>query len=95
MWLVVHPALDEIPVAHGFTAERAMLLRYKTVVPLLILLILASGIAVAVQEEAWTWEWWLAIVGCAMILVWQLIVVSLSPINVKVMAAKPRKSPEI
>jgi len=25
--VVVHPALDSIPVAHGFTAERAMLLR--------------------------------------------------------------------
>jgi hypothetical protein len=93
VFMVVHPALDEIPVAHAFTAERAMLLRYKTLVPILILLTLASGIAVAVQETAWTLEWWLAVAGCVMIFVWQLIVISLYPINVKIMEAKPEDVP--
>jgi len=91
--VVVHPALDSIPVAHGFTAERAMLLRYKKLVPILILIVFASGIAVAVQEEAWALEWWLAVIGCALIFGWQLIVFSLYPINLKLMEAKPEDVP--
>ena len=93
VFTVVHPALDEIPVAHAFTAERAMLLRYKTVVPILILLIIASGIAVIVQEETWSMEWWLALAGTLMIFVWQLIVISLYPINVRIMEASPQDVP--
>ncbi len=93
VFTVVHPALDEIPVAHAFTAERAMLLRYKTVVPILILLILASGIAVILQENTYTKEWWLALAGTLMIFAWQLIVISLYPINVKIMEASPDDVP--
>ena len=93
VFTVVHPALDEIPVAHAFTAERAMLLRYKTVVPILILLILASGIAVILQEDAYSKEWWLALAGTLMIFAWQLIVISLYPINVKIMEASPDDVP--
>jgi hypothetical protein len=93
VFCVVHPALDEIPVPHAFTAERAMLLRYKTLVPILIFLIIASGIAVIVQEDTWTWEWWLALAGTLMIFAWQLIVISLYPINVKLMEAKPEDVP--
>jgi len=93
VWMVVHPALDEIPVAHAFTAERAMLLRYKTVVPILIFLILASGIAVILQEDTFSWEWWLALAGTLMIFAWQLIVISLYPINIKIMEASPEDVP--
>jgi hypothetical protein len=93
VFTVVHPALDEIPVAHAFTAERAMLLRYKTVVPILILLILASGIAVILQENTYSKEWWLALAGTLMIFAWQLIVISLYPINVKIMEASPDDVP--
>ena len=93
VWAVVHPALDDIPVAQGFAAERAMLLRYKKFIPILILLILASGIAVAVQEDAWTWEWWLAIAGCVLIFLWQLVVMTLYPLNLKVMEADPEDVP--
>lgn len=93
VFTVVHPALDEIPVAHAFTAERAMLLRYKTVVPILILLILASGIAVILQEDTYSKEWWLALAGTLMIFAWQLIVISLYPINVKIMEASPDDVP--
>jgi uncharacterized membrane protein len=93
VWAVVHRALDEIPVAYAFAAERAMLLRYKTLVPILIFLILASGIAVILQEKTFSWEWWLALAGTLMIFAWQLIVISLYPINIKVMEAKPEDVP--
>ena len=90
---MIHPALDEIPVAHAFSAERSMLLRYKALIPILILLIIASGIAVVVQEDTFSWEWWLALAGTLMVFAWQLIVISLYPINVKVMEAKPEDVP--
>jgi hypothetical protein len=93
VFTVVHPALDEIPVEAAFKAERAMLLRYKTVVPILILLILASGIAVIVQEHTFSTEWWLALAGTLMIFAWQLIVISLYPLNVKIMEAGPDDVP--
>ncbi len=93
VFTVVHPALDEIPVEAAFKAERAMLLRYKTVVPILILLILASGIAVIVQEHTFSTEWWLALAGTLMIFAWQLIVISLYPLNVKIMEAGPEDVP--
>ncbi len=93
VFTVVHPALDEIPVEAAFKAERAMLLRYKTVVPILILLILASGIAVIVQEDTFSTEWWLALAGTLMIFAWQLIVISLYPLNVKIMEASPDDVP--
>ena len=47
----------------------------------------------AVQEEAWTLEWSLAVIGCALIFGWQLIVFSLYPINLKLMEAKPEDVP--
>lgn len=93
VWSVVHPALDTIPVEQGFVAERAMLLRYKAQVPFLILLILASGIAVAVQDELWSLSFWLSVSGCVAVFCWQLIVVSLYPINIKVMEADPSDVP--
>ena len=93
VWTVVHPALDEIPVAHGFTAERAMLLRYKTLVPFLILFILASGIAVVVQDDAGSASFWLSLAGTVAIFCWQLIVISLYPINIKLMEASPEDVP--
>ncbi|MBA3717029.1 MAG: DUF1772 domain-containing protein [Actinobacteria bacterium] len=93
VWTVVHPALDEIPVAHGFTAERAMLLRYKTLVPILILIILASGVAVVVQDKGGSLNFWLSLSGVIAIFCWQLIVISLYPINVKLMEAKPEDVP--
>ncbi len=93
VFTVVHPALDEIPVEAAFKAERAMLLRYKTVVPILILLILASGIAVILQETTFSTEWWLALAGTLMIFAWQLIVISLYPLNVKIMEAGPDDVP--
>jgi uncharacterized membrane protein len=93
VWSVVHPALDTIPVAHGFAAERAMLLRYKAQVPLLILLILASGIAVAVQDDLGSVSFWLSVTGCVAIFLWQVVVISLYPINIKVMEADPEDVP--
>lgn len=93
VWTVVHPALDEIPVAHAFTAERAMLLRYKTLVPFLILFILASGIAVVVQDKLGSGDFWLSLAGTLAIFVWQLIVISLYPINIKIMQASPDDVP--
>lgn len=93
VWAVVHPALDTIPVAHAFSAERAMLLRYKALIPILILLIFGSGIAVIVQEDTFSWEWWLALAAMLMILTWQLIAISLYPINVKVMEARTEDVP--
>jgi uncharacterized membrane protein len=93
VWSVVHPALDTIPVREGFLAERAMLLRYKVQVPFLILFILASGIAVAVQDPSGSRRFWLSVSGCVAIFCWQLIVISLYPINVKVMGAKPEDVP--
>jgi uncharacterized membrane protein len=93
VWTVVHPALDEIPVAHAFTAERAMLLRYKTLVPFLILFILASGIAVVVQDKLGSGAFWLSLAGTLAIFVWQLIVISLYPINIKIMQASPEDVP--
>jgi hypothetical protein len=93
VWTVVHPALDEIPVAHAFTAERAMLLRYKTLVPFLILFILASGIAVVVQDKVGSGDFWLSLAGTLAIFVWQLIVISLYPINIKIMQASPEDVP--
>ena len=93
VWSVVHPALDTIPVEHGFLAERAMLLRYKVQVPFLILFILASGIAVAWQDELWSRSFWLSVTGCVCIFLWQVVVISLYPINIKVMEAKPEDVP--
>jgi ABC-type methionine transport system permease subunit len=94
VWTVVHPALDEIPVEAAFKAERAMLLRYKTLVPFLILFILASGIAVVVQDDVGSASWWLSLAGTIAIFCWQLIVISLYPINVKIMEAGPEDVPD-
>ena len=93
VWTVVHPALDEIPVEAAFKAERAMLLRYKTLVPFLILFILASGIAVVVQDELGSLSFWLSLAGTIAIFLWQMIVISLYPINVKIMQASPDDVP--
>ena len=93
VWTVVHPALDEIPVEAAFKAERAMLLRYKTLVPFLILFILASGIAVIVQDELGSLSFWLSLGGTLAIFFWQVIVISLYPINVRIMEASPDDVP--
>ena len=93
VWTVVHPALDEIPVEAAFKAERAMLLRYKTLVPFLILFILASGIAVVVQDDLGSSSFWLSLAGTIAIFLWQVIVISLYPINVKIMEASPDDVP--
>jgi uncharacterized membrane protein len=93
VWSVVHPALDSIPVEQGFAAERAMLLRYKAQVPILILLILASGIAVAVQDKLGSLSFWLSVTGCVFIFLWQVVVISLYPLNIKVMEADPEDVP--
>ncbi|HEX9417166.1 MAG TPA: DUF1772 domain-containing protein [Gaiellaceae bacterium] len=94
VWAVVHPALDSIPVTQSFGAERAMLLRYKTIIPLLILLILVSGSVVAALDDLWSTRFWLAVSGTVAIFLWQLIVLSLYPLNVKVMEAPADEVPD-
>lgn len=94
VWAVVHPALDTIPVTQSFGAERAMLLRYKAIIPFLILLILVSGSVVAALDDLWSTRFWLAVSGTVAIFLWQLIVLSLYPINMKVMEAPADQVPE-
>jgi uncharacterized membrane protein len=94
VWTVVHPALDSIPVTQSFGAERAMLLRYKSVIPLPILVILVSGSVVAALEDLWSTRFWLALAGTVAIFLWQLIVLSLFPINMKVMEAPADHVPD-
>ena len=45
------------------------------------------------QEHTFSTEWWLALAGTLMILAWQLIVISLYPLNVKIMEAGPDDVP--
>jgi len=78
-WGVVHPALSRIPVAASYAAERTIFRGYRTVMPILVPLTLASGVVVAVWAEGTAF--WLAVAGCVAVFGWQVIAVSLYPLN--------------
>jgi uncharacterized membrane protein len=80
-WGVVHPALSKISVAASYAAERSIFYGYRRVMPILVPLTLASGIVVAILTQGHSASFWLAVAGCIAVLGWQIVAVSLYPVN--------------
>jgi hypothetical protein len=93
-WGVIHRALSQIPTPASFAAERAIFRRYRRVMPILMPLTLASGIVVAVLTEDWSASFWLAVAGSAAVVLWQVVAVSLYPLNRTILEGPEEAIPE-
>jgi hypothetical protein len=93
-WGVVHRALNNIPTAASFAAERAMFRRYRRVMPILWLLTVASGIVVSVLTEDHSTSFWLAVAGTAGVFLWQAVAASLYPVNREILEGPEEAIPE-
>ena len=93
-WGVVHPALSKISAPCSYAAERAIFRGYRVVMPILVPLTLASGIVVAILTDDQHASFWLAVAGCIAVLGWQIIAVSLYPLNKVILEEGDDKVPE-
>jgi uncharacterized membrane protein len=84
-WSVVHPALGKISAGASYAAERAIFRRYRHIMPVLVPLALVSGIVTAVIGKTSSTSFWLAVGGCVALFGWQLVVLSLYPLNERIL----------
>jgi|SRR5829696_5377683 len=90
-WSVVHPALGKVPAHESFTAEKAIFGRYRYFMPILVPLAIASGIVVAVIGDKSDTSFWLAVAGVSLLGVWQFVVLTLYPLNERILGAESRE----
>lgn len=93
-WGVVHPALSKISVPCSYAAERSIFRGYRVVMPILVPVTLVSGIVVAILTDDQHASFWLAVVGCIAVLGWQIIAVSLYPLNKVILQEDESAVPE-
>jgi hypothetical protein len=93
-WGVVHRALNKIPVAASFLAERSMFRRYRRVMPVLWLATVASGVVVSILTENHSTSFWLAVFGTIGVFLWQGVAASLYPLNRQILEGPEEAIPD-